>query len=832
MSKIKSSQLFSRQIPEYIRNEYPLFVDFIKAYYEFLDQTQSQDLEKIHDINSTLDDFVQRFKSEVAVNIPLDGIQDPREFLRHTREFYKSKGSEASYKFLFRTLFQKEIEMIYPSKQVLRASDGRWKQDISVFVDVSTDSGINPETSDQDLFQMAGGFATINTSKKSFITYIDRVVLYAGSIYEVFIQRDYSDEIEVGSTVSIDVDGITYSGSVLSCPSKISIFKAGAGFKPGDIFFLRTQKGRGCEIKVTKVGSNGEIRNIQILGFGLDYDTRFFSYLSSKDNVAYEYFHPILSDGYTEKTAGFIESGYALKQTYLAYDGNYGASADDNFFVEGDYVGEPLTQFYTNDTENPIDEDLAIIDIQLGAIAKYPGYYETQNGFISDEMYIHDGNYYQAFSYVIRVEEQLEKYASLIKSILHPAGMKLFAEYKISRDLLVSFEEKRFYTLLQLPYPGYTPSEAITSDYGLAGILNIGKYLETTYDVSEIYPTKFIEKPLYSDVSEDSKTIKHVYKPRESSVDALFTYQYQDILKPLFSSVYDTQIFIKDIEKPLYASVDEDSQTIKDVYKPRESSAAVESKLNSKDVEKPIYSTIDLIYTYIYDLEKPLYDSYNLESLTVKHTHKPAESSISADQSISYKDFEKATFDSTAATDITIRDIVFGNIPELISLTYNVSKDHEKSHSDVLNEIIDHLNKIEYDKTIEDTISALGELNYKDILKELTSSSTVNEDIGKALERTLGNQDLTVEDLIFIVRMIYRFSEVNISFLLEAINTYKSLNDTVSAQNSLTKDIEKQVLSNDSTINNNDNGVLRLNPYDNENYFVSLTSYQPYTAFI
>jgi hypothetical protein len=62
MAKIKQSIAVQRQIPEHIRENYPVFVEFIKSYYDFLQQTQQQNLETIHDVDTTLDEFIDRFK--------------------------------------------------------------------------------------------------------------------------------------------------------------------------------------------------------------------------------------------------------------------------------------------------------------------------------------------------------------------------------------------------------------------------------------------------------------------------------------------------------------------------------------------------------------------------------------------------------------------------------------------------------------------------------------------------------------------------------------------------------------------------------------------------
>ena len=466
MANIKQSILVQRQIPEHIRESYPVFVEFVKLYYDFLQETQSQNLETIRDIDTTLDEFVEKFKSEVAKNFPVNLAGDERLLLKHIREFYLSRGSEASYKFLFRTLFNKEATLFYPATQVLRASDGKWTQDVSVFVkvDSTTDS----------LFILQQQFITITTSKKTIQTFVNKVTQYSDTIFEVFIQRDYSNEIEVGSVVSYTSGSTTYSGTIQKCPSKISVFRPGKGFKVGDLYALKTSIGRGCVVKITKIDSNGGIKAVQVISFGLDYETTFYSYLSSKDISSYEYVHPLklnavgAQPAYIERSGGFVDYGFASKQTYFAYDNTIPVgdaySAADRYYADGSYVGDIEQQFYADQTTKIIDEDIAIIQVDLGAVAKYPGYYSTVDGFISDEMYIHDGKYYQSFSYVIKVEEELKKYSDIVKALVHPAGTKSFSEYKILNVLKLSATAPLLFRVLSLPVPGKTPSTVAQLD--------------------------------------------------------------------------------------------------------------------------------------------------------------------------------------------------------------------------------------------------------------------------------------------------------------------------------------------------------------------------------
>jgi len=140
----KTSILVSGQVPEFVREEYPLFVTFLKAYYEFLENkqgvnkndlvTQAKSLKTVFDIDQSIDDFEKHFFNTYASLVPIN-IQGNKELLiKNILSLYQSKGSENSFKLLFRFLFGEEPEIFYPKDNILRASGGKWKIDKSIKV--------------------------------------------------------------------------------------------------------------------------------------------------------------------------------------------------------------------------------------------------------------------------------------------------------------------------------------------------------------------------------------------------------------------------------------------------------------------------------------------------------------------------------------------------------------------------------------------------------------------------------------------------------------------------------------------------------------------------
>ena len=202
ITKPKISSLVASQLPEFIREDYPTFVAFLQAYYEYLETTQA-DLFTIRDIDKTLDSFIEFFKDEVAPNSPIYAFgQDRERFnLSRIKDHHLSKGSELSYKFLFRLLFNKNVSVKYPGTQVLRASDGKWIQDVSVFGKVNVG---NPDDVVGRLIDVVTPNKIIRVlvdRRQDVEIEIDRYVQISPDTYEFYIDRRFFGDINIGDRI-------------------------------------------------------------------------------------------------------------------------------------------------------------------------------------------------------------------------------------------------------------------------------------------------------------------------------------------------------------------------------------------------------------------------------------------------------------------------------------------------------------------------------------------------------------------------------------------------------------------------------------------------------
>ena len=131
--KNKISAIVSSQLPEFVRNENPIFVSFIEAYYKFVEQDKNsqeiiQNLLLYNDIDSTTEDFIKYFLSNYASILPENIIANKKLAIKRIKDIYESKGSPLSFQLFFRIVFNQEIRVNFPYENVLIPSGGNFLQ--------------------------------------------------------------------------------------------------------------------------------------------------------------------------------------------------------------------------------------------------------------------------------------------------------------------------------------------------------------------------------------------------------------------------------------------------------------------------------------------------------------------------------------------------------------------------------------------------------------------------------------------------------------------------------------------------------------------------------
>jgi hypothetical protein len=571
ITRPKVSSIVASQLPEFIRDEYQTFVDFLKAYYEFLETTQ-KDPTTLRDIDNTLDSFITYFKDELAAKIPYSTV-DERFLISRIKDLYLAKGSEASYKLLFRILFNKDITLQYPSTQMLRASDGKWNQDVSIFVKILIGSPQDIVGKLVDVVTQSKVVRVLVDRRQYVEVEVDRAIRISDDTYEFIIDRRFFGLISIGDTLRYldNNNNLVFNGLILPTTSTLKVEAPGTGFKVGDLYNINNFQGYGSIMKVSEVNSTGGITQAQFIKYGTGYTTDFSSSIVSQkgqDNASTEgviisrvdsFLAPAnksVALGISESTYGFAESGSlntadynlstssVLTGTLTATNGSATVTGVGTLFttqvefgdfitlsgvqyrvlsvasntsltlvsnfagttsssltsvanlrpaaIDGTYAGLTIREFGISSANSIATTTTpAIIKVSLGSLAKYPGYYVNNDGFLDDAIYIQDSNYYQAFSYVIKIDQSLNTYKTIVKNLIHPAGMAVFGEYDLRNEFTIQTAIESLIKILSI-----TASDSVVS----------GNNLEIK-DVSKILNSEVYDHYLNNGVSLDNDTV-------------------------------------------------------------------------------------------------------------------------------------------------------------------------------------------------------------------------------------------------------------------------------------------------------------------------------------
>ena len=396
------SPLLKDMVPDFIATDHTLFLQFLTAYYEWMETEGNPTYESLkmlerRDVDDTVDGFVKYFSKEFLKNFPetfASASTDKRKLVKNVKDFYRAKGTEESFELLFRLLFDETPEFNYPSQDILKLSSSIWKEPTVLKL-----TRINNTT---DIFGMLGRkleqkhAITGNTTAYGFV---EGILTYEEDGYEIlevelsklfgtFIsERDVECELSSGTIIREYLYPTIKSIGVSSGAS-------GTNYSVGDLVTVTgSSLGVGALGQVTSVDTlnGGGINTISMVNTGVNYRS--------------------------EETLSAV----------VTSNGGTGSG------VTLDVVGG-------------------------GNVQKKSGYWSGNSGLLNSSSRMQDNDYYQAFSYVVESSKNIKDYADTIKRIIHPAGLKLFGHVLLKETLLsggtLSSDIKKY----EIPMSGhYTP---------------------------------------------------------------------------------------------------------------------------------------------------------------------------------------------------------------------------------------------------------------------------------------------------------------------------------------------------------------------------------------
>jgi len=552
----KSSIFVAKQLPEFVQNEYPQFVAFLEAYYAFLEQDDNANVFLLNahtwqDIDDTLSIFLPAFKKQYLTDFPKDVLVDERRLIKFIHQFFESKGTNKSIQFLFRVLFNVNIEVFNPSEFILRASDGLWIRNSAI--------KITTGELDTDPFELIGqkvyiqyyittGIVTTPYTIECAVDSVKKIAYTRPDVYEIIL-------LNIDKNAPIPVSGIGAEGEatlVDGAITGVTINYNGDGYESAPFVKITSNTGSGAEARA--LIENGEVVDVQIIDPGegyLDARIEFVDHLENNDRRT-----TLFKTENDEKYGFLIRSlvSFELKESVAAEENQYAFQEgeiyninetvtvgyystpfppDPNTYFAEDYVSigrnnlslirvvkvDPDTHqiqrvsiinfglYFTKTTFDVTitseNNSTQLITFHTGALYTYPGQFKNLRGQLSTVNKLQDNYYYQTYSYVIKSPIPTNQWLPTIKNTVHPAGLSVFGELQDIQEINVrpylgAVDGNILYRFMDQTFEEeINNSESITIDYEKsltntvsttsAQTISFEKSLTDTSTISEVH---------------------------------------------------------------------------------------------------------------------------------------------------------------------------------------------------------------------------------------------------------------------------------------------------------------------------------------------------------
>jgi len=450
--------LVKRMFPRFVSENYSqmiLFFEKILAYMEQEGQPYNSiaHLLEYNDVDSTTEHFNAAFKNQYLQNFPDSLTADIDLIIKNIRSFYLSRGTEESYRFLFSALFNAIVNFKYPKFNILKCSDGLWFTPQYI---VLTDAvnNIPPQLSGGSNYNIAG--------------LIDKFITGTTSGAVAFVDNE----------ITLSAQGLTYGGSgavkAISIVEKEGLFIPGEQILIGDTLIDNGDFSAGTnnwsifpalDSGIFTINNQlvlkqalGNIKNKYIYqSIAIEEDTQYWLRYSMIEADSPE---TKITVGYNPGTNEIYDSGNlgttSVLQTVLLNATSIGKSA---FYVSifnqmpdaNDSVTYDGISLIKEDTSNTPLLFVANIAAESGILSGISQWKDVR-GFLSEgdkindkEIVLQDNFFYQDFSYELKSTISSNVFDSIIKDLLHPAGMKMFSQ-------LLATDELTFFSLRESSY--------------------------------------------------------------------------------------------------------------------------------------------------------------------------------------------------------------------------------------------------------------------------------------------------------------------------------------------------------------------------------------------
>ena len=208
--------------------------------------------------DETSSGLLEAFKKELYPNIRNSAEGDLRKFIKHLKSFYRSKGSEKSFKTIFRLLYgQENLDFYYPKSDLLKVSAGNWQQDtvlqLSYDINYLNYNGLT--------------ITGITSEATAFVSSISTRKLGTIPIIELILTNRSTTSFTIGETITATTAaGATITATVTGQMTGVTISDGGTGYDVGDTLTITDSTLSGFGASATVASTTADQVTIMTIG--------------------------------------------------------------------------------------------------------------------------------------------------------------------------------------------------------------------------------------------------------------------------------------------------------------------------------------------------------------------------------------------------------------------------------------------------------------------------------------------------------------------------------------------------------------------------------------
>lgn len=237
MTNEKISALVQSQFPAFYQEDGERFIAFVKAYYEYLEQSNKltdriRNLQNYKDVSTTSEEFLKYFINSFLPSFPVDVLADKRLLIKwFNKRFNESRGSVYASKLLFRALYNEDIELNYPAESILKVSTSDWRKER--YLVSSYDPGVYGFIGKTIIGRSSGAQALVEDVVRKVVRGRDIVQLILSNVKGGFYHLEPISLYNNGDYLTSNFNPIVEAGI-----NDTTIISRGGQYQPGDVVDL------------------------------------------------------------------------------------------------------------------------------------------------------------------------------------------------------------------------------------------------------------------------------------------------------------------------------------------------------------------------------------------------------------------------------------------------------------------------------------------------------------------------------------------------------------------------------------------------------------------